>query len=247
MLPSPFCTLQDSCCTNARTSVTMPTVKRLVCLANSRKNAGRCIAGKEMSSDVKLGQWIRPVSNRENEAVSEGERFYGDGTDPELLDIIEIPLLRPKPKGYQRENWLLNPSRQWRKVGRLGWDNLTQLADPDAPLWTNGFHSWGGENDQVPVEIVGAHDTSLRMVRVDDLTVTVAEPSRPSANYPILRGRFSHCNETYCFRITDPAIESGSVDLPYREYPVGERYLTVSLGEPFEGNAYKLIAAIIRP
>ena len=63
----------------------------------------------------------------------------------------------------------------------------------------------------------------------------------------ILRGRFSHCNETYCFRITDPVSENGSINLPYGEYPVGRRYLTVSLGEPFEGNAYKLIAAIIRP
>lgn len=227
--------------------MTSLTLKRIVCLANSRKNAGRCVAGKELSNDAKPGNWIRPVSNRENEAVSEGERFYPDGTDPGILDIVDVPLLSPKPKGYQQENWLLNPSRQWRKVGRLAWHDLTQLTEPDAPLWTNGFHSRSGENDQVPEDIATAHDTSLRLVRVADLTVTVSEPSRPSANYPILRGRFTHCGETYCFRITDPASECGSVDLPYREYPVGERYLTVSLGEPFEGNAYKLIAAIIRP
>ena len=227
--------------------MTTPSVKRIVCLANSRKNAGRCLAGKELSDDGKPGQWIRPVSNRENEAVSEGERCYADGTDPEVLDIIEVPLLRPEPKGYQQENWLLNPSRQWRKVGRLAWVDLLPLAEPDAPLWTNGFQSRSGENDQVPEDIATAHDTSLRLIRVADLTVTVSEPSRPSANHPILRGRFTHCNETYCFRITDPVSERGSVELPYGEYPVGERYLTVSLGEPFEGHAYKLIAAIIRP
>ena len=227
--------------------MTTPTVKRIVCLANSRKLGGRCVAGKELTADGRAGGWIRPVSARKDEEVSERERCYADGTDPEILDLIEVPLLGPKPKVHQQENWLLNPSRQWRKVGRLGWDNLTQLADPDAPLWTNGFHSRGGENDQVPVDLTAAHDTSLRLVRVDDLTVTVSEPSRPSANYPILRGRFSHCNETYCFRITDPVSENGSVDLPYREYPVGERYLTVSLGEPFEGYAYKLIATIIKP
>ena len=226
--------------------MTTPTVKRMVCLANSRKNAGRCVAGKEMSYDGKPGQWIRPVSNRENEAVSEGERSYADGTDPKVLDIIEVPLIIHKPKAYQQENWLLNPSRQWRKVGRVGWHDLTQLADPGAPLWTNGYNSRGGANDQAPEDITAAHDTSLRLVLVGDLTVTVSEPSRPSANYPILRGRFTHCNETYCFRITDPVSESGSVDLPYGEYPVGERYLTVSLGEPFEGHAYKLIAAIIK-
>ena len=187
------------------------------------------------------------MSSRENESISERERCYADGSDPQLLDIIEVPLLGPKPKSYQQENWLLNTSRQWRKAGSLTWDDLPNLADREAPLWTNGFNSRGGENDQVPADVAAEHATSLRLVRVDDLTVIISEPSRPSANYPILRGRFSHDGDTYCFRITDPVSESGSVNLPYGDYPVGERYLTVSLGEPFEGNAYKLIAAIIKP
>ena len=225
----------------------MLTVKRIVCLANSRKMAGRCVAGKELAEDGHRGNWIRPVSNRENESISERERCYADGNDPELLDLIEVPLLNPRPKGYQQENWLLNASRQWRKVGRLSSDDLPQLADPEAPLWANGFTSRGGENDQVPADVAAAHNTSLRLVKVSDLTVIVSEPSRPSANYPILRGRFTYCGDTYCLRITDPVSENGSVNFPYREYPVGERYLTISLGEAFEGNAYKLIAAIIRP
>ncbi len=227
--------------------MTTLTTKRIVCLANSRKMAGRCVAGKEILEHAEPGGWVRPVSNRENESISERERCYADGNEPELLDIIEVPLFNPKPKGYQQENWLLNSNGQWRKVGRLGSDDLPRMVEPDAPLWTNGFTSRGGENDQVPVDLAAGHNSSLRLVRVNDLTVIVSEPSRPSANYPILRGRFSHCGETYCFRITDPVSENGSVNLPYREYPVGERYLTVSLGEPFEGNAYKLIAAIIRP
>ena len=87
----------------------------------------------------------------------------------------------------------------------------------------------------------------MRLIQVDYLTVVVSEPARASANYPILRGRFSYHGDEYCFRITDPESESGSVDLAYGEYRVGDRFLTVSLGEPFEGNAYKLIAAIIKP
>ena len=31
------------------------------------------------------------------------------------------------------------------------------------------------------------------------------------------------------------------------EYELGESYLTVSLGEPFDGYCYKLIAAVIEP
>ncbi len=51
------------------------TTKRIVCLANSRKLQGRCIAGRELVSG-KPAAWIRPVSDREHEEVSEYERQY---------------------------------------------------------------------------------------------------------------------------------------------------------------------------
>ena len=190
---------------------------------------------------------MRPVSSREDEEVSERERCYADGEEPQLLDVISAPILSARPKTYQRENWLLDPNRRWSKTGQLRWADLRGLADPAQPLWINGYSSRSGQNDQVPLSETADIADSLRLIRVESLTVIVSEPARPSANHPILRGRFSYHGDEYCFRITDPVSESGSVDLAYREYPVGERYLTVSLGEPFEGNAYKLIAAIFKP
>lgn len=50
-------------------------IKRLVCLANSRKSGGRCIAGRELLAG-NVGEWIRPVSGREHEEVSARERKY---------------------------------------------------------------------------------------------------------------------------------------------------------------------------
>ena len=62
-----------------------------------------------------------------------------------------------------------------------------------------------------------------------------------------MRGHFHYNGADYRLRITDADSENGAIDLPYGEYPVGERYLTISLGGAFEGYAYKLIAAIIKP
>ena len=79
----------------------METVK-IICLANSRKRSGRCIAGKIIDSN----KWIRPVSSRESEEISEEERRYKDGQMPKLLDIISIPVKFRKPTLHQKENYL---------------------------------------------------------------------------------------------------------------------------------------------
>jgi hypothetical protein len=62
----------------------MAAVKRIVCLANSRKLSGRCIAGKEFGGNA-AGTWIRPVGAREHGEVSEYERQYEDGSDPQKI------------------------------------------------------------------------------------------------------------------------------------------------------------------
>src|SRR5206468_2859420 len=101
----------------------MVTVKRIICLANSKKMSGRCIAGRELGAGG-AGQWIRPVSSRPNEEVSENERQYADGSDPGLLDVIDVPLLRQAPHACQTENWLLDPSQYWRRIRRANWNEL---------------------------------------------------------------------------------------------------------------------------
>lgn len=67
----------------------MSITRRIVCLANSRKMQGRCVAGRELNAGV-AGSWIRPVSDRPAEEVSEYERQYQDGSDPRVLDIISV-------------------------------------------------------------------------------------------------------------------------------------------------------------
>ena len=222
-------------------------VKRVVCLANSRKLSGRCIAGKEIA-DRRVADWIRPVSSRPSEEVSEHERQYEDGSDPRVLDVVDIPLLGHRPKSFQQENWLLDPERYWVKVGRVQWDRLERLVDPVLPLWENGHHTGTGRNDRIPTAIAGTLQSSLRFLHVDRLAFSVFAPGERFGNAKRrVQGRFRHDGADYRLWVTDPRYEREYLAQPNGDYEVGECFLTVSIGEPFEEFCYKLIAAIIRP
>ena len=158
------------------------TVKRIVCLANSRKLSGRCIAGKELLGDGSSSQWIRPVSARETEEVSEYERQFEDGSDPRVLDVVDVPLLDAVPKNYQQENWLLDPNNYWERVGKVAWNELGQYTDPVRPLWNNGHNNFNGLNDQVPEANALSLRHSLRLVRVNDLALAVFPPGQTFGN-----------------------------------------------------------------
>jgi len=84
--------------------------KTIVVLANSVKKSGRCLAGKEVSragDDWKIGGWIRPVGSEAGGEVREYQMRLALGHDPELLEIVEIPVERACPLPDQPENWLI--------------------------------------------------------------------------------------------------------------------------------------------
>ena len=222
----------------------MPT-KRIICLANSRKTSGRCIAGRVIDGPQALG-WLRPVSARPSEEVSEHERQYPDGSDPRVLDIVDVPLIEARPRGYQSENWLLDPNRAWQRVGQATWDQVTGMADDPQTLWINGASTYHGLNDQVTLQAAGGLTNSLYLVRVPAIRLRVF---RPNANFgdPRLRvqGQFEYRGQPYWLRVTDPGYERTYQARGEGEYMLDECCLTISLGEAFQRNCYKLIAAII--
>ncbi len=224
-------------------------VKRIVCLANSRKYNGRCIAGKEVISDGRLGGWIRPVSARETGEVAPNECGYQDGNSPRVLDIIDVPVTEAQPGGYQQENWLLAPNLNWMKVGRFNASELTPFIDTEEDLWPDGYSSSYGENDRVPSMLANSLRDSLRLIRVERLEIS---PETVYANNRRrLRGHFRHADQDYSLIITDTFYENEFFSAPPLSGYTGERLLTVSLGEQFESYgytySYKLIAAVIEP
>lgn len=225
----------------------MTATKLIVCLANSRKHNGRCIAGIELI-DRRPTQWVRPVSDRPGAEVSEYERQYPDGSDPRVLDILEVPLLDPAPDGYQTENWLLDPESYWMPKGRVTWKQLARLEDEEQPLWPDDAPSTRyGANDRVRETEADGFGDSLRLIYVDDLTMRVFAPGA-DFNNPKRRvqGGFSYLGTTYRAWVTDPVVERDFLAGDDGTYEIGDCYVTMSLGERSDdGYCYKLIAALI--
>lgn len=225
----------------------MTMVKRIVCLANSRKLSGRCVAGIEIDKTGKRIAWIRPVSASPTGELSEYEQQYRDGSEPRVLDIIDVPLLKPLPHEHQQENWLIDPNKRWKRVGYLPWDELGRLADPPGPLWVNGYHTFYGRNDRIPHEQAIQLRDSLRLFWVEGLVLNVEDCEYFGNTKRRVQGQFIHQGVEYRLWVTDRAYENKYLAKPDGKYEIGECFLTVSLGEPHEGYCYKLIAAIIEP
>ena len=188
------------------------------------------------------------MSDRPSEEVSEYERQYEDGSDPSVLDVIEIPVLEASPKTYQQENWLLDPEYYWEKTGRISWDDLGRLPDVPLSLWVNGYSSSNGHNDRIPRSVADGLEGSLYLIKVSRMELDVSQPGLAFGNRKrSVQGRFQYNGIDYWLRVTDPYYEREYLRRPNGLYPIGECFLTVSLGDLYYGYAYKLIAAVVMP
>ena len=227
-------------------------VKRILCLANSRTLAGRCVAGRVWGADGEPGDWVRPVSERQGGDVSEYERQYEDGSDPGVLDVVDVPVLKAQPAEWQTENWLLDPRRYWRKAGVGSWFDLARFADGEderrtgEALWQNGFHTYNGRNDKIPLEAMPRCRDSLRFIHVRQLRLEVFRPGEAFGNSKRrVQGRFRHAGSEYRLWVTDPNYERRYLARLNGHYAVDDCFLTIRLGEPYQDACHKLIAAVI--
>lgn len=228
----------------------MSYIKNIICLANSRKLTGRCVAGREWNG-VRPGPWCRPVSGRDRGELT-AERWYArTWRDPRLLDLIQVGLAEPRPSGCQIENHLVDSTVRWRCMGRVTPQCLFPVLDrPEGPLWTNGDSTSCGVNDRIRADIAERQPNSLILVQPERLVVKVnTEAPNTDHTRRRVRGQFSLAGCDYLLSITDPIVEE-----PMLRHPDGfdselhRPILCISLSEKFvsQNACYKLIAGVIR-
>jgi len=224
----------------------MSYTKTIVCLANSRRPGGWCVAGKEVLGGGRFGEWIRPVNTQNDDAISAGEMKLDDGKRPRLLDVITVPLIEHVPKPHQPENHQIDSSRPWTKRDVLGKHELPALVDEAYDIWRIRRNA---PNDRVWESCINEVKKSLLLIRPESLTIH-AEPERTRAN-------FNYEGVPYNMSVTDLVAEARyAVRKPVTEacYQIATDgvYLCLSIaGNPFQpwgsqGRSYfKIVAAII--
>ena len=224
--------------------------KTIVCLANSKKNGGRCVAAREWNDD-QPGDWIRPVSNKRGEELPISW-LKGKGGDPFPLEKYKISLSGPTHNIHQPENWLFDEADRWMFRGCVRWDDLHKMADPVADMWGLGHSSHYGMNDIIDSK--EKVNSTLRLVRVPEMQLSVfwyrtvdLERKRQ------VRARFMYNNQEYGLKVTDAYFDKELKKMGVGEYEIDECYVTISIVGPYDNkkrndqSRYGVVAAIIKP
>lgn len=207
---------------------------KIICLANSRKHGGSCVAGIDLQTE----QWVRPVYAVSSMGLSFETRAI-NGREPALLEVLEIPFepSAPNPHGFQPENRLLGDG-PWRRVGRVEARALLRVCEkPDVLLGNAGDRIGYSAINKLAVH----RRRSLCLVHARNFTV---EHVDREDRRPQWRAHFDYGGRilTKGLVITDGDAEAR---LEAGETPARECILTISLGEPWEGYCYKLVAGIV--
>jgi hypothetical protein len=205
---------------------------RIICLANSYKHQGRCIAG----IDIDIGKWVRPVP--QNRDAIYDERLIDSRYEPQLLDLLEIPIGDQAPdKGCQPENRYLAQG-VWRKIRRLSISDIERYIENTPNL----LHNQESKVDpDIFTQIPRNQWKSLQLV-------SVTNPNFFLNRYEKKRGTFLYSGNRFDLKVTDTVI----IDKINKSHNISKQcLLTISMATPFKTPAYdkeycwKMVAGVI--
>lgn len=214
----------------------------LICLANSRKHGGRCVAGLKTDGSG----WLRPIGTSPDGVLNPLDYKLNDGSEAVPLDVIRVGIKAPHPSPHQPENSTIDGTT-WTLLSRpLGSElvSVLQIALGSGP------ELLCGTSDRVPFERLEKQPASSSLALIAPSTLILYYHQSPTGR-PKVRGRFplgpseNPCH--YDLGVTDYQWESIVLRQGPQTLAQSERrfFLIVSMGEPFNGYCFKLIATIL--
>lgn len=218
--------------------------KYFICLANSYKRGGRCVAGVEIVFDANgkirfawhldddRPQWIRPIAT-----TTYGEIPNYVAEDIKLLSIVKLYNVVPCPNKPHTENVYYSKLEQC-KYDLFNADSLLNhlIDSTHQSLFRNRGRA-------VSAEMSTGIDYSLMLIHVENACAYIDENREKSKN----RMSFSYYGADYDFPITDPIFLEEFKKEPECYANIPDVYLTISLGLEFEGWHHKLVAGVLIP
>ena len=202
----------------------------LVCLANSKKRGGSCIAGKDTVSKA----WVRPVPS------PQGGAWNINGLD--VLDEFSFPTGKRVLLNHQTENVLAQPGN-WQIQSRNNFSVIRNMIDRPQAIWRFPGDTHQDRVSFAKIQTMGVNN-SLYLIEAQGMLFYYGRGARGRKH---LKSKFAYNGFVYDFSVTDPTIDtdlSAMADGFYRcMSPIN--YVCVSLGENYNGFCYKLIASVI--
>ncbi|MFM2063544.1 MAG: hypothetical protein RLZZ507_3215 [Cyanobacteriota bacterium] len=225
----------------------------IICLAKSTKHGGLCIAGIKTDGSG----WLRPISNKKDGTLYPEHYITKNGKVPELFDIIRVHCIQPEPKFHQPENWVIATNKSWEIIDTATLEQARKLLNPEIAKHSSAQELLGNSERKVNYEDLkkSPAQSSLALVKPRQLQWYI----KTEQNEKKFRANFWLNGNKYDLPITDYVWKSKLDDLEDGLYSCEEVIeilelknfepdkftLTISLGEPFDGFCYKLIAAVI--
>jgi hypothetical protein len=158
-----------------------------------------------------------------------------------------VPLQHTIPGSFQRENWLLEPSQRWKRVGQISRDELSLLVDSPDALWVNDSSTRIGLRDRVALPDAENLQGSLYLLNLNSLMLRVmttgADFGEPRQR---VQAVFAYRGVEYRLWLTDPVAREQYLRAGNGIYTIGSSYVTVSLAKPYaDGFCYKVVAGLI--
>ncbi|MGP1387730.1 MAG: dual OB domain-containing protein [Thainema sp.] len=194
----------------------MPTFE-IICLANSYKNNGRCIAGLKTDGSG----WLRPVSTDSSGTLHPNDYILDTGAEPQLFDILEIECSEHRPRCHQPENWII-VRKKWQFVGHSDFPMLKKVLKPELDRSMALREILGNSSDRIEYKLLQQNPAqcSLLYLKPQDINWVVQE----YLSRKTYRSIFTFNNIQYNFSITDPKWKSqmDQAQLPAGSYSSDE-------------------------